>query len=53
MPFGRRCSIDTNKNTNSRIGVGSISRRGAVRNLVVPPEAKIPGDLEIDGCFGL
>ena len=26
---------------------------GAVRDVAVPPEAEILGDLEIDGCIGL
>lgn len=29
-PFGRVCSTNTNKNTNSHIGVGPISRRPAL-----------------------
>lgn len=29
------------------------SKVGAVLNVAVPPEAKIFGDLEIDGCIGL
>lgn len=53
MVVKRTRFIDTNRNTNRRIGIGPISRRGgAVHNRVVPPEAKISGDLEIDTRFG-
>lgn len=52
VPFGQGCTRDTNKNTNRRIRVGSISRMPLpVRDAAVPPEAKIFGDLETTNHF--
>lgn len=52
VPFWQGCSRDTNKNTNRRIRVGSISRMPLpVWGAAAPPEAKIFGDLETTNHF--